>query len=95
MSNYDFYTSARFNMSWNALKYKYENKIDSNEYSLYQLLMDITGSFCLSVGLDYKLCECLSIVHGFSFCDHGYAAYKVIEDFLEQNNLEYDILFTR
>ena len=91
MSNYDFYTSARFNMSWNALKYKYENKIDSNEYSLYQLLMDITSSFCLSVGLDYKLCECLSIVHGFSFCDHGCAAYKVIEDFLEQNNLEYDI----
>ena len=90
-NNYEFCTSVRFSLPWNSLKYKYENKIKSVEFHLYQTLVGEVSSLALALNLDYKLCESLAYVHGFSFCDYGKAGWEVIRKYLENNNVDIDI----
>lgn len=90
-NNYDFCSSVRFSFSWNSLKYKYENNIKSVEFYLYQTLVDEVSSLALALNLDYKLCEALAYVHGFSFCDYGKAGWEVIRKYFENNNIKIDI----
>lgn len=90
-NNYDFCASVRFSLFWNSLKYKYENNIEVAEFYLYQTLVDEVSSLALALNLDYKLCEALAYVHGFSFCDYGYAGWKVIEDYLSDNHIDITI----
>lgn len=86
-NNYDFCTSVRFSLSWNSLKYKKENNIDSYEFYFYQTLVDTVSLLALSLHLDHNLCESLAYVHGFSFCDYGVAGWEVIRKYLEDNNI--------
>ena len=90
-NNYDFCSSVRFSLPWNSLKYKYENKIQTSEFYFYQTLVDETSSLALALKLDYKLCEALSYVHGFAFCDYGKAGWKVIEKYLKDNEIDVSI----
>ena len=93
MLYYDFNSSIRFNLSWNALKYKNEYKINSNEFSLYQLLSDEVALVALKLeqNLDHNLCEALARVHGFIFCPYGYAGWNAIKEHLIDNNIEFDL----
>ena len=84
-NNYDFCSSVRFSLSWNSLKYKYENNIKSVEFYLYQTLVDEVSSLALALNLDYKLCEALAYIHGFSFCD--YSVYNITSRYLIEKNL--------
>ena len=90
-NNYEFCASVRFSLPWNSLKYKYENKIKSEEFYLYQTLVDEVSCLALSLNLDYKLCEVLAYVHGFAFCDYGEAGWEVIKKYLENNQIDIDI----
>ena len=90
-NNYDFCASVRFSLFWNSLKYKYENNIEVAEFYLYQTLVDEVSSLALALNLDYKLCEALAYVHGFSFCNYGFAGWKVIEDYLLDNHIDITI----
>lgn len=90
-NNYDFCSSVRFSLFWNSLKYKYENNIEFAEFYLYQSLVDEVSSLALALKLDYKLCEALAYVHGFSFCNYGFAGWKVIEDYLLDNHIDITI----
>lgn len=90
-NNYDFCSSVRFSLPWNSLKYKYENNIKSEEFYLYQNLVDQVACLALDFNLDYKLCESLAYVHSFSFCDYGIAGWEVIKNYLDNNKIEIDI----
>jgi hypothetical protein len=90
-NNYDFCSSVRFSLSWNSLKYKYENKMNREEFYLYQTLVDEVSCLALDLKLDYKLCEALAYVHSFAFCDYGNAGWEVIRKYLEDNNINIDI----
>ena len=87
-NNYDFCSSVRFNFSWNSLKYKKENNIESYEFYFYQTLVDQVSLLALALKLDYKLCEALAYVHGFSFCDYGIAGWEIIRKYLQNNNID-------
>lgn len=87
----DFCTSVRFSLFWNSLKYKHEYKINSSEFSLYQLLADETYLLALNLKLNFKLCEALSYIHSFLFIDNGYASYNALNDYLKENNINVDL----
>lgn len=91
MSYYDFCESIRFSLSWQSLKYKYENNIESEEFLFYQLLDDEASCFALNVNLNHNLVSCLSRVHGFCFGNYGVACWRVIKRFLEDINYQKDI----
>lgn len=88
MDYISFCSKIRFSISLNSLKYKYEYKIKSNEFSLYQLLADDVYLFALDLGLNYKLCEALAYVHGFQFCNYGKAGWNIINQYLNMKNYE-------
>lgn len=88
MDYWEFCTSSRFSIPWNSLKYKYENGINSSEFSLYQLLTDQVYLIGLNLNLNYKLCEALARVHGFGFCDGGYAAWNAIKEYFNDYDVE-------
>jgi tetratricopeptide (TPR) repeat protein len=91
MGYYEFCESIRFSFSWQSLKYKNENNIESNEFLLYQLLDDEASCFALKTNLNYHLVSCLVRVHSFCFGDYGIACWKVIEKFLNDINYKTDI----
>ena len=91
MGYYEFCESIRFSFSWQSLKYKNENNIESNEFLLYQLLDDEASCFALKINLNYHLVSCLVRVHSFCFGDYGIACWKVIEKFLNDINYKTDI----
>ena len=86
-----FCSKVRFRLPWTSLKYKYEYKIDSAEFYLYQFLCDQTYLVGLNLGLNFKLCEALSFVHGFNFCDNGYAGWNAIKEYFNINNICIDL----
>lgn len=91
MDYFSFCSDSRFSISWNSLKYKYEYNIKSNEFHLYQLLTDEVYLLALNMGLNYKLCEALGRVHGFAFCDYGYAGWNAIKEYFANNNINIDL----
>lgn len=86
-----FCSKVRFRLPWTSLKYKYEYKISSAEFYLYQFLCDQTYLVGLNLGLNFKLCEALSFVHGFIFCDNGYAGWNAIKEYFNINNICVDL----
>jgi len=77
----DFCMSSRFSIPWNSLKYKYEYGINSDEFSLYQLLVDQVYLLALNLNLNFKLCEALAMAHGFGFCDGGSASWNAVREY--------------
>lgn len=90
---YDFNSSIRFSLEWKSLQYKNEYKINSSEFSLYQLLSDEVALIALNLGqgLNHNLCEALARVHGFIFCPYGYAGWNAIKEYLSINNIDVDL----
>lgn len=87
----NFCTCVRFRLPWNSLKYKSEYNISTTEFSIYQLLADQAYLVGLNLKLNFKLCEALSYVHGFAFCDGGFASWNAIIDYFKLNNIEVDL----
>jgi hypothetical protein len=78
-------------MSWTYLKLKNEYMIKSDEFQLYQLLVDETGLLGLNLKLNYHLCEALSYVHGFCFVDYGTTGWKTIKEYFDKNYIKVDL----
>ena len=91
MDYLEFCTSCRFSLSWNSLKYKYENGIKSDEFSLYQLLADEVYLLALNLGYNYKECEALARVHGFVFCNYGFAGWNAIKEYFTLSGILVDL----
>lgn len=91
MDYFEFCGSVRFKLPWTSLKYKYEYKSNSSEFYLYQLLTDQVYLAALNLGLNYKLCEALSMIHGFIFCDYGNAGWNAIREYFELKKVKIDL----
>jgi hypothetical protein len=91
MDYLDFCSKVRFNSAWSSLKYKYENNIKADEYTLYQQLVDESSLIALNADMNHNLCEALSYIYGFAFCDYGYAAWNVIKEYFDNNKINIDL----
>lgn len=95
MSTFDFCDSIRFSYGWNSLKYKYEYNINSSEFHLYQYLSDQVETIEIrlvnDLKLKYKLSTALARVHGFAFCDNGYAGWNAIKEYFDSKNININI----
>ncbi len=98
MNYSDFCMSSRFTIPWNSLKYKYEYGINSDEFSLYQLLVDQVYLLALNLNLNFKLCEALAMTHGFGFCDGGSASWNAVREYFtgyDVDGIRLDIIKNR
>jgi hypothetical protein len=76
---------------WNSLKHKHENNVKLNEFNLYQYLSEQCSLLALRLNLNHLLCEKLSQIYGFTFCNYGNSGWKLIKEYFKKINIDIDI----
>lgn len=90
MNYLDYCYSLRFSAVYNSLKYKYEYKIEHEEYKFYVTFIDMVCSVAHKLGLDHLLAQSLAYTLGLVFPPNGRSGWDAIKEYIKTNNLDID-----
>jgi len=91
LTYYDFCESARFNMSWTALKFSHTYGTSVSAKTFFTLLVDEASLLASKLSLNHKLCEALAYAYAFSFCNGGDAGWRAIDECLREQGFNVDL----